>query len=668
MNWLSELLVARSAPSLWIEHVWLIAAKDPISVIREIPFRPGVNVIWAEEPNDDAATGRKAAGHGVGKTSLCLLLRYILADESDGINALRAEVQANFPDGGVAALVHVGAETWTVFRPFSSYRQSIATHSETLELLLTTGNDEHFDGYRNALSKAFIQSLPVSAIPGSGQPIEWRHVLAWCTRDQRTRFDNFFHWRAGEGVGFRRIKQDPPLLMKTVIGILDVEAATILSEIDVTEQQIKCAEKRFEELEREPAFNLNRVEMTLRRLLGIDDAPLMESGDLFEPSVMSMLEVLLTKMIRAEAELELDIEALDGQRQDDLRKLGNAKDDANILELEKQRLTAQFNGNLQEYARLTTEISNLRHRKGRCELGDVEFSDCQHIQHRLRPTIPIQRVRVERALVTANADCEKRLVELDSRLVPLRAAVDLYQNQARSLQHQARRLEMRRATSALERIRFSELKDEYIGRKRAQTSGKASAQLESISREQRDLTEKKQSLILKSDLKRRERTSRVLELGKLTARLAERLLDNATGWFDPGSDDAPFRLEVRGEAFHVMEVLFGDIVCMVDACINALSKHPAFLIHDCPREADMGSHLYHDFLEMVREIDVHFSEQGVPSFQYIVTTTTPPSRALQQPPYLRLTLKPGDDHELLFGRQLRQQTAELAMSAFGTIR
>lgn len=659
MNWLSMLVAARTAPALWVEHVWIISTKSPVSVIREVPLRPGCNVIWAEEPDDDLATGRKAAGHGVGKTSLCLLLRYVLCDESDGINALRAEVQARFPEGGVAALVHVGTKTWTVFRPFSSYRQSIAAHGGALGSLLSIGDSAHFDEYRDSLTKDFIQSLPVNAIPGSGQPLEWRHVLAWCARDQRTRFDNYFHWRAGEGVGFRHIKQDPPLLMKTVLGILDVDSATLLSDIETAEQQIGWAEKRFKELEREPVFNLNRVEKTLRQILGIDDTLLMETVDLFEPSVMSMLELQLSKMIRAEAELDLGIEALDDQRQDDLRKLGNSKDDASILELEKQRLMAQFNGNQKEYGRLSTEIANLRSRKGRCELGDVEFSDCQHIQQRLLPTISIQRIRDGRALVAASANCEKGLAELDSRLEPVRAAVDLFQKQARSLQHQMRRLEMQRATSELERIRFCELKDEYIERKRAQASGKASAELESIAKEQKELLEKKQSLILKSTLKRRERTSRVLELGKLTACLAERLLDNATGWFDAGSDDAPFRLEVGGEAYHVMEVLFGDIVCMVDACINTSSKHPAFLIHDCPREADMGPHLYHDFLEMVREIDVHFSSQGIPSFQYIVTTTSPPSRALQHPPYLRLTLKPGNDDELLFGAQLKHRAAEL---------
>lgn len=660
VNWLSDLVAERSGPALWVEHVWLVATKDPVSIIREVPLRPGVNVIWAEEPDDDAATGRKAAGHGVGKTSLCLLLRYVLCDESDGINTLRAEVHGSFPEGGVVALVHIGDEIWTVYRPFSSYRQSIAARTGALESLLNTGTSAYFEEYRTALTAAFIQSLPVSTIPGSGQPMEWRHVLAWCARDQRTRFDNFYHWRAGEGAGFRRVKQDPPLLMKAVLGILDVEAATLLSNIETIEQQLVQLGKRYEEVEREPTFNLNRVERTLRRLIGVDDAVPMETIDLFKPSVLSELEAVMDQMAAAEKKFDIDIEALDTQRQSVLQEMRNIKDSASILELEKLKLTAQLNGNKQEYDRLTTEISRLRSRKGRCELGDVEFVDCEHIKQRLISTFTIQKARDERALVAAQADCERGIKELDARLKPIKASLDLYEKQASSLQAEARRLDIRRATSVLEGRRIVDLKDEYRERKQAQASGTVTVELTLLTQEQKNFLEKKQSLLLKTAIKQRQRTARVTELAKLTMLMAGRLLKtNATGWFDENSEDVPFRLAVGGEAYHVMEVLLGDIVCMVDAVVNTGSRHPAFLIHDCPREADMGSHLYHDFLEMVREIETHLSHQDTSCFQYIVTTTSPPPRTLQKPPYLRLTLKPGADDGLLFGRQLTQQTAEL---------
>ncbi len=660
MNWLSTLASTGASPALWVEHVWILATKEPVSTIREISLRPGVNVIWAEEPHDDAATGRNAAGHGVGKTSLCLLLRYLLCDESDGINALRAEVQANFPEGGVAALVHVGEQMWSVFRPFSSYRQSLASRSKVIDEFWEAGSGEQFDEYRAALDTAFIQPLPVVALPGSGQPLEWRHVLAWCARDQRTRFDNFFHWRAGEGVGFRRGKQDPPLLMKAVLGILDVEAASILSEIDSTEQTLARVEKRFEEVEREPTFNLNRVERTLRGLIGADETISMETLDLFKSSVMSLLESRLGEMKKSESEFDLDIEVLDCQRQGIAQTLGNAQDNVKLLNLEKRRVAAHLDGNQREFARLSTEIDTLRNRRGRCELGDVEFGDCQHIQQRLIPSASIQRMRDGRALAEARVESEKRLASLEARLSNVSAQVEAYKLQANSLQQQARRLEIRRATSEIERLRIAELTEEYKARKRGQSAGTGNDELEALSKEKKELAEKRQSLILKSVLGRSRHSSRVAELAGITRLLAARLLDtDATGWFDERSDDAPFRLQVGGEAYHVMEVLLGDIACIVDAIVNTSSKHPAFFVHDCPREADMGAHLYRDFLEIVREIDEHFGRHDAPSFQYIVTTTSPPPRALQVAPYLRLTLRPGSDDGLLFRRQLTQHSAEL---------
>lgn len=88
--------------------------------------------------------------------------------------------------------------------------------------------------------------------------MEWRHILAWCTRDQRIRFDNFFHWRSGEGIGFRRARQDPPLLMKAVLGILDIVMAKLISDIETAEQELSQLERKVEELQREPTYNLNR--------------------------------------------------------------------------------------------------------------------------------------------------------------------------------------------------------------------------------------------------------------------------------------------------------------------------------------------------------------------------------------------------------------------------
>jgi hypothetical protein len=69
--------------------------------------------------------------------------------------------------------------------------------------------------------------------------------------------------------------------------------------------------------------------------------------------------------------------------------------------------------------------------------------------------------------------------------------------------------------------------------------------------------------------------------------------------------------------------------------IEGSTHVPAFLIHDSPREADLGLSPYHRLFELVRSLE-EIGDQ--PLFQYIVTTTTRPPENLQKEPWLVLTL------------------------------
>jgi hypothetical protein len=69
------------------------------------------------------------------------------------------------------------------------------------------------------------------------------------------------------------------------------------------------------------------------------------------------------------------------------------------------------------------------------------------------------------------------------------------------------------------------------------------------------------------------------------------------------------------------------------------------LVHDSPREADLGLSIYHQLFHLVRDLE---GQAGQPPFQYIVTTTTRPSNDLTREPWLVLTVRgsPGDERLL----------------------
>ena len=109
----------------------------------------------------------------------------------------------------------------------------------------------------------------------------------------------------------------------------------------------------------------------------------------------------------------------------------------------------------------------------------------------------------------------------------------------------------------------------------------------------------------------------------------------------PVPDD---RLAPHGAALSIMTtVLVFDLACMA-ASVGGMGYHPRWLIHDSPREGDMEEQLFHCLLEVVRDFESLWQQQE-PSFQYIVTTTTPPPADLadENGPYVCLTLDARSD-------------------------
>ncbi|MCG3138945.1 MAG: hypothetical protein HJJLKODD_02817 [Phycisphaerae bacterium] len=97
-------------------------------------------------------------------------------------------------------------------------------------------------------------------------------------------------------------------------------------------------------------------------------------------------------------------------------------------------------------------------------------------------------------------------------------------------------------------------------------------------------------------------------------------------------------------------VLGFDVACLI-ASICGLGGHPRLVLHDSPREADMEEAMYHRLFDLIARLEALFAKRSV-SFQYIVTTTTPPPKSISEEPYVRLTLHARNDEGLLLRRKL----------------
>jgi len=647
-TWLKASQPVRTQPRLWVETMWLVESREPMVLTRTIDLHAGLNIVWAKESASNDASGLASAGHGVGKTSLCLLLRYVLGDDAPAISTLRSKAAGSFPKGGVAAKVHVDGAAWLVFRPYGLYSHSLAAQSDALDQLFdgTTPND--FDGYGRALEQFSIGRLAARSLPGTNQPLEWRHLLAWCIREQRTRFDGFYHWREGEGLGFKRSRRDPPLLVGSVLGLVDQALDQLLRDIEAKQKQVDQCKERIPELERALAFALAHADRQLRlKVRAEEDEPVFATtvGESVESRVQAALQKAELDESRWEREVTSAEDAL-AEEQLRLKQLTKARE---LAAIQAGRAKALMEVNQADFERLTNKLETL---EGRCDHGDVEFSECQYVKDR-RSTVNFTWFQDARQ---AKADAPLLAERYRARKVEhetAETAVSDHEQLISRKKAELRRLRVRGATSESARSVLKQSWDDLQVMHTQRAEGGDTAELAEARKQLREFESALESLRAAEVGRRSQQSSRVDAIKKLTATVSTRLLGAAGhARFVPGHEVRPFEVARGGEAYQVLEVLLGDIVCLLDSAVSEASNHPGFLVHDCPREADMSELLYREFFLAAAEAADQLGGDGMAPFQFIVTTTSAPPEELGGAPHVVLELAPGADEALLFKRQL----------------
>lgn len=652
---IKRLSTQKTAPRLWIERLLIFSEPSIDHCIRSISFRRGINIVWAREPDDESAyAGVHAAGHGVGKTSLCLLLRYCLGDSTKSIDELREEVHGEYPQGGVGAIVHVDSEVFAVFRFFNSYREGFASPGDDLDALLTDGGTQPFKDFEAHLSEVMLSGVSPRAIPETGQTILWRHLLAWMARDQGGRFKSFFSWREGEGTGLQRSRQDPPIVMRAVLGLLAQDESKELMLLRTLERDLEATEAATTRLRHEPSLIRGRIESELRAWLRVPADLPMRTDDMFKDSVEMAICGAKAATEKTLSRLDGEYETLTNQLVElhmDHRQLKNEYD---LADTDYKMADAARNKDESAYRLLAGKREKLRSLVGSCEHGQVVFQECTHIQNEIN-NLSFADGRDKNALAKIGGDWAVRAVQSLQRRAAVEKPLQLVQQRVAAKEREGKAFQIKRDSATLELDRGQRLLSELERWEQAAGSPDAAKQIEQSVSRCTDITNNTNAARVRLATLQHERSSREQSLGELTDMMARALLSNeAFGSLQVRDEIRPFQLSLRGgEAFRVLEILLGDVVCMLDSSDPA-SAFPGLLIHDCPREADMGPRPYRDYLHLIERIEREAYGDSA-AFQYIVTTTTPPPESLQQEPFLCLTLDPSHDEGLLFGRRFKTQ-------------
>jgi hypothetical protein len=604
-----------------------------------VKLEPGLNIVWSPDPSDaEASSGEGALGHGSGKTLFCRLLRYCLGERRFATRDLQRRIAHAFPEGSVGIEAVVDGVTWSVVRPLAPpWNRAAAAPSTSIEDVESDRDlpSEGFEAFVRAVTETFIPAESRLLLPVSGGPAAWATLLAMLTRDQESRFTSALAWRSkrsdsGSPVrdlsGVQRLQ-----VLRVLIDAIDrteldrgrqareaqTEHADAETSVDRLTWQIDRSFHRLQTAVGPDAQDLapNAVALeVLRKLVRrkLAQAARVEPADrLWDPEVLrdearaarKTAEEKAAKLARAEASLKGDLALLETLEREDPVHLA-ALDEA---ELPVCPICAvPIDRALAEGCKLSHKLPDLDAHRERWRKRQEEARDARRAIREWQTSIPA--LREEQLDLAAAADAAEARADHVARM------------------HRERHGAWYEGSRLLDDIdNLRELLEERDA---------ASARLADA--KQRAETHAKQLTV---DRERHRPALRRLD-EHFTAIIRSLVGEDARGRVVVKGSSLALKLELAGErstpAIESLKVLALDlaILCLT---LEGRTHLPPFLLHDSPREADMGLSLYH----RVFEVGAQLEREVGPCFQYIVTTTTRPAQVAREPA-LTLSSAPPD--------------------------
>lgn len=660
----------RREPDVWVRRLVIFEqiVPEPV-VIREVELSKGLNIIWAEEPEDEDASA-EINGHSAGKTTFCRFLRYVLGEKTCGTKSNMELIRKSLPNAYVAAELFVRQKQWAVIRPIGTGRSSYVLPDATIEELLKSRNHAAYqDDYPQKVGlDTLLNDFDTGAVVRTGEVIEWGHILAWCTRDQEARFQNIHDWRStrseSEWPNFRFTKADPLFVMRATLGLFmpdELKGEERLAELLKEQRKL---EKELEELKREPQFRINLYDKELR--LRLEKIVGKESGVGSAPLHSETLSPGLDRLtIMAREKIESEIAALDKDRTDFQELIDGlgakiGQHDSTLKKLEQLfRLDGaakiELDAGITQRNRTRTLIEEHGHLL--CSLGDILYTDCKYVQDRQRVLQITQQQDVramEQAQVTQTeqqrkVDDEKaRITKEIERLRHDRAVVtknrDSIQTKLREKREDLR--DLNNTFAELEKWTQKSGDTESF-----QQLGACQKKLEKMTKTIAELEKELGKLLTEHDTSRKQLAS--IFSGAVRAVLSSGTYD---GRVDFNNRELGFCIThgpaMSGEAVETLSVLLADVACLIFNIVSDKAHFPGFLLHDSPREADLGIRIYRSFIRFVASLQDSFGEIENCPFQYILTTTTAPPVELQNEVTVKMQLNAAQRDGLLLRRNL----------------
>lgn len=666
----------QSSPRLWIRRLVVFDSQmNKSAPFRNVPFHRGLNIVWGVElPDDAGASGGEPvtlSGHSVGKTTLCRLIRYCLGEPSFGNPGAMSRIRYAFPDGWVGMELTLDNQEWAVLKPIGHSGNSMAGQSICVEDLFDQNQRENqYRQFIDRLEDFILPELPANSPPNADKPYEWRHLLAWLTRDQEARFQSLHDWRSPRSgkdtAKFQRPKEHALYLIRLVLVLVQEKELEMSSALADLERELKERETRIEDLRQQPEYRLRDQEEALKMLLDLPLGAVLNAdpSDLTSPVVIRRMDINNAIMAAQEEIQKIDLRiaqkriwlaSYDEQERFFRDALDATKEGTELPQGQEEE---------------DDTIRKLRELRGRdCDYGDVPFLECLHVKDRLakaEKVIDLQKVREERRVAS---ETDLRLSILKQQRKDHEQIVSLLNELREKLakdisEKNQRETELARCREGLRRIEYHlEERQRALVLIDGRTPNTPLQEEMSRAAKLRETIQQRKQELESLDVLYKDRLTAIR--GVYDGLVKRALSDTYSGVLQMPRGEIQFCIEeatgLAGEAVETLSLVLADVAAMVCSC-QGIGHHPRFLLHDCPREADLDRHIYNRFLRAMWALTEDFGGREAAPFQYIVTTTTRPPGDLGEAICLQLEAHPED--KMLFGRLLRNRPTDDQLSVF----
>jgi hypothetical protein len=485
-----------------------------------------------------------------------------------------------------------------------------------------------------------------------------------CARDQEARYQSLWQWRSPRSDSIPRNiqKDDAHLTLRSVLNLLPDEETKLQKKLARIESDLSQTEKDIMERQREPEYWSRHYRRVLHDNYSIEEAldASLESQDMF--SLPSLVE----------REVKVLNEELESQRSqlDELERNIAVLSAALLEPAEHQKAVESASAVTKSGAEaIASDVESLRQLKQDLEFAKfwvckyaspLMIGNCQHTNDRLIGLdVEIHEASTKGLPKVSKRDqTAKKLADQSGRqrnlLTQQRERLDALITDRRELEDQ------RRETTGKIKI-MQQTAESLTSWERLRTGKEPDSELARL--EKRKVTleqnQKKAKQQLTALLESQDKS--LQELRQIYEALARNTLSrDFNGRVQLSGEGLEFRVfrgeNLSGEAFETLSILLADIAVMLMGAIGT-ANHPGILIHDSPREADLGGHIYRRILLCVSEVANELIGDETFPFQHIITTTTPPPTGLKKKAFTRLKL--GGDAGQLFGKQLHATSGEI---------